>query len=174
VASTWLFWLMEELLASAVVPSGVGCDTVLLVGGRGIVTLVLHPLLFELHERGPLAGSYGPHTAWLLTVTVEVGVNVVAVLDLVVAVHVAFAPVLDERAVAVRVEEHRQQEVVRAVQGEQEFADITGLGHPLYGFFDPLGSLLTRLPELSPSTGNQSSPESYAADRNWIRPAGRV
>jgi hypothetical protein len=97
---------MEQLLASAAVPSGVGCDTVLLVGGRGIVTLVLHPLLFELHDRGPLAGPYGPHTAWLLTVTVEVGVNVVAVLDLVVAVHVAFAPVLDERAVAVRVEAH--------------------------------------------------------------------
>ena len=28
-------WLIEELLASAVVPSGVGCDTVLLVVGRG-------------------------------------------------------------------------------------------------------------------------------------------
>ena len=91
------FWLMEQLLASAVVPCGVGCDTVLLVVGRGIVTLVLHPLLLELHERGPLAGPYGPHTAWLLTVKVEVGVNVVAVLDLVVAVHGAFAPVLDER-----------------------------------------------------------------------------
>jgi hypothetical protein len=164
---------MEELLASAVVPSGVGCDTVLLVVGRGIVTFVLHPLL-ELHERGPLAGQYGPHIAWLLTVKVEVGVNVVAVLDLVVAARVAFAPVLDERAVAVRVEAHRQQEVVRALQGEQGFADITGQGHPLYGFFDPLGPLLIRLPELSPSTGNQSSPQSYAADRYWIRPAGRV
>src|SRR5918995_3834890 len=31
------FWLMEELLASAAVPSGLGCDTFLLVGGRGIV-----------------------------------------------------------------------------------------------------------------------------------------
>jgi hypothetical protein len=51
--------------------------------GRGIVTLVLHPLL-KLHERGPVAGQYGPHTAWLLTVKVEVRVNVVAVLDLVV------------------------------------------------------------------------------------------
>ena len=62
------FWLMEELLASAV-PSGLGCDTFLLVGGRG----------------------------------------------------------------------------------------------------DSI-----RLPKLSPSTGKQSSPQSYAADRNWIRPAGRV
>jgi hypothetical protein len=88
---------MEELLASAVVPSGVGCDTVLLVVGRGIVTLVLHPLLFELHERGPLAGPYGPHIAWLLTVTVEVGVNVVAVLDLVVAVHTVPLPLFSMR-----------------------------------------------------------------------------
>jgi hypothetical protein len=90
------FWLMEELLASAVVPSGVGCDTVLLVVGRGIVTFVLHPLL-ELHERGPLAGPYGLHTAWLLTVTVEVGVNVVAVLDLVVAVHTVPLPLFSTR-----------------------------------------------------------------------------
>ena len=55
------FWLMEELLASAVVPSAVGCDTVLLVVGRGIVTFVLH-LLLELHKRGPVAGQYGPHS----------------------------------------------------------------------------------------------------------------
>jgi hypothetical protein len=111
------------------------------VAGRlRILALVLHPFL-ELTERGPVAGQYGSHVSGLLTVAVEVGVHVVAVLDLVVAVHAALAGILDEGPVAVRVESHWQQDIVCAVQGKHGLAYVPGQGDLLYRILDPVGPL---------------------------------